>query len=90
MLDKALNERYPGIKEIIIFLRTENLLIPEIEREYFKYYKTLSAAVHSEISKLSVSRSFQSHEPFSEWSKSFMDVSALYIRTILQMLRVGV
>lgn len=87
---EAEDQRIPPIKEIIRFLRTENLLIPEKERQVFDLYKKLSGAVHSEVKKLNSSRNSGSYNSFLEWYEDFVNVAQLNFQIIFRMIEIGI
>ena len=82
--------RVPAIKEMIIFLRSENLFIGDLEREIFELYKILSGAVHSEIIKLNTGCTPLNPATFKEWYHIFIRVSIIHLRLIMRMQEIGI
>ena len=83
-------ERMPNFKSMIKSLRVENLFTDKMEQELFSIYKDLSGAVHSEVTKLNITRSFTYKSAFSEWYNYFVKVANLHIMTIIRMIEVGI
>lgn len=83
------NHRIPEFKNLIKFLRTENLLTAEMERQLFELYKTLSQAVHSEILKLNCSSS-GNYKTFLEWYDLYVKCARMYFSIIIRLMEVGV
>jgi hypothetical protein len=84
------DHRIPPVKEIIRFLRKENLLTPEMERKIFDLYKTLSGAVHSEVGKLSSGQYSMTYNAFLEWYRDFVNVTQMHFKIIIRMIEIGI
>ena len=87
---EADEHRIPPVKDIIRFLRKENLLTPEMERKIFELYKTLSSAVHSEIKKLNTGGNSATYTGFLEWYEAFVSVSQMHFKIIIRMIEIGI
>jgi hypothetical protein len=89
-LREVMKQKHPAIKEIIVNLRQFGLLTNKMEQQYFDLYRSLSLAVHSEVTKLTVYNDFSNKHSFSEWYSSFVEVLELKVRTILRMVEIGI
>ena len=89
-LVEAQDHRVPNLKKMIIFLRTENLLTAEMERQTFELYKTLSGAVHSEVLKLNTGRNSADYNTFKEWYETFIKVARIHFTLIIRMIEIGI
>jgi len=84
------DHRIPPVKDLIRFLRTENLLTREMERKIFDLYKTLSGAAHSEVRKLTSGQYSMTYDAFLEWYKDFVDVTQMHFKIIIRMIEIGI
>jgi len=89
-LIEANDQRTPPIKDIIKFLRKENLLTSEMERKIFDLYKTLSGAAHSEVKKLNTGRNAATYNTFLEWYESFVNATQMHFKIIIRMIEIGI
>lgn len=71
-LGNAMQQKHPSLKELIVNLRKYNLLSDKMEQQYFKLYKELNSAVHSEVSNLTVYHNFSCKISFSKWYNTFI------------------
>lgn len=82
--------KVPILKDIIRFLRTENLLSADVERQIFTLYKSLSGAVHSEIRKLNTTTNITDIVTLKEWYDFFAKTSVIHLVIIIRMIEVGI
>ncbi|MCW3109866.1 MAG: hypothetical protein JWQ09_4372 [Segetibacter sp.] len=84
------DKRIPPLRQLIIFLRSEELLTAQLEQQIFDAYKFLSGAVHSEITKLNTGRTTTDNESFMDWYNAFIKAININMKTIIRMIEIGI